>query len=111
MYLVHCSLQNWTISMFQVQIQPSDKDHRTPAMRPILAMLLPLLLANCAARERASALDAELRQTGQEMRACLDAVWSDPAYASLTARLAEYPKQTTPSQLSNESVLRDDEKP
>jgi hypothetical protein len=80
-------------------------------MRSALALLLPLVLADCAARGRARALDAELRQTGQEMRACLDAVWSDRAYAPLTAHLAEYPKETTPSQLSDDSVLRDDDRP
>jgi hypothetical protein len=99
--------------MFQVQKQPPHKDHppRKPTIRPGFAILLPLLLAGCGARERAASLDADLRQTGQQTRVCLDAVWTDRAYAPLTSRLAEYPKDTTPAQLADDSVLRDDERP
>lgn len=76
-----------------------------------LAFLLPLLLAGCGAGQRASTLDAELRQTGQEMRICLDAVWSNPAYAAPAVHLPEYPKNATPAQLSDDNVLREDERP
>jgi hypothetical protein len=70
-----------------------------------------LALAGCAARDRANALDAEFRKTGVEMHTCLNAVWSNPAYAKLTPRMAEYAKDTTPSQRSDASTLQDDEKP
>ena len=72
---------------------------------------MPLVLPGCGAGQRAAALDGEVRQAGQEMRTCLDAVWSDPTYAPLIRHLAKYPKDTTPAQLADDSVLQADEGP
>jgi hypothetical protein len=101
--------------MFMARLQPVKRDwrHRAGAVRSGLAILLPVVLAGCGwgAHGRASALEAELQQTRLQIRACLDAVWANPAYAKLTVHLAEDAKNTTPVQLSDDRNLQDDEKP
>src|SRR5580698_8506745 len=101
--------------MFMAQ-KPAAKrgrHHRTGAACSTLAVLLPVVLAGCGwgAHGRASALEAELQQTKLQMRACLDAVWSNPAYAPLTVHLAKDANDITPVQLADDRNLQDDEKP
>jgi hypothetical protein len=101
--------------MFMARIPPArrGRHHRTGATCSGLAILLPVVLAGCGwgAHGRASALEAELQQTRLQMQACLDAVWSNPAYAPLTVHLAKDANDITPLQLSDDKNLQDDEKP
>jgi hypothetical protein len=82
-------------------------------MRPAIAILLPAMLAGCGLglHGRSKALEAELQQTRLQMRACLDAVWSNPAYAPLAAHLAKDAPDSTQSQLSDDRILQADERP
>jgi hypothetical protein len=101
--------------MFIAQVWPVKRDwyRHMSAVRSGLAILVPVVLAGCGwgAHGRATALEAELQQTRLQMRVCLDAVWSNPAYAPLGVHLAKNEKEITPLQLSDDRNLQEDEKP